>query len=246
MIITSLYSILEEATALADDGRVQAVEAALSDLRAGRPVIVVDDDDRENEGDLIMPAEMASAEWLAFIVRHTTGIVCVAMEDKRADALHLPLMWQDTRDPFGTAFTVSVDAATGVSTGVAAKDRARTIRLLADPDAHAADFTRPGHVFPLRARAGGVRARRGHTEAAVELSRLAGLAPVGLLCELTRDDGHMMRRPDLEIFAAAHDLRIVSIEALVRHLDHRDIAQMAGAGSLITGSAAAKIDHLTG
>ena len=239
MIITSLYSILEEATAFADDSRFQAVEAALSDLRTGKPVIVVDDDDRENEGDLIMPAEMACAEWLAFIVRHTTGIVCVAMEEERADALHLPLMWQDTLDPFGTAFTVSVDAATGVSTGVAAKDRALTIRLLADPDARATDFTRPGHIFPLRARAGGVRARRGHTEAAVELSRLAGFAPVGLLCELTREDGDMMRRPDLESFGAAHDLRIVSIEALVRYLDHRDVALMAEAGSVISGSTAA-------
>ncbi len=216
MIITSLYSILEDAQSVNQLQSAQ-VEAAVNDLRFGKPVIVVDDDDRENEGDLIMPAEMASPEWLAFIVRHTTGIVCVALEGDRADALGLPLMWEDTTDPFGTAFTVTVDAAHGITTGVSASDRARTIQLLADGASTADDFARPGHIFPLRAREGGVLARRGHTEAAVDLARLAGFQPVGLLCELVSDSGEMMRGDDLQSFAAENDLLVVSIDALAQY-----------------------------
>ena len=216
MIITSLYSILEDAQSVNQLQSAQ-VEAAVNDLRFGKPVIVVDDDDRENEGDLIMPAEMASPEWLAFIVRHTTGIVCVALEGDRADALGLPLMWEDTTDPFGTAFTVTVDAAHGITTGVSASDRARTIQLLADGASTADDFARPGHIFPLRAREGGVLARRGHTEATVDLARLAGFQPVGLLCELVNDNGEMMRGEELQRFAAENDLLVVSIEALAQY-----------------------------
>lgn len=214
MITTSLYSIFEEAQAASSHMEVPKVEAAINELQYGKPIIVVDDESRENEGDLIMPAEMATPEWVAFIVRHTTGIICVALEDERADALNLPLMCAQNADSFDTAFTVTVDAAHDITTGVSASDRARTIKLLADPSAEARDFVRPGHVFPLRARKGGVLKRRGHTEAAVDLSRLAGFAPVGLLCELVCDTGEMMRGDAMRQFAFENSLQIVSIEAL--------------------------------
>ncbi|MGY1634757.1 bifunctional 3,4-dihydroxy-2-butanone-4-phosphate synthase/GTP cyclohydrolase II [Geodermatophilus sp. SYSU D01186] len=191
--------------------------AAVAAFRRGEPVLVVDDEDRENEGDLIAAAELMTPELMAFIVRHTGGVVCVSMESDRLEALRLPQMVEDSEDPKGTAFTVSVDLRTGISTGISAADRAATVRALADPDSVAGDFVRPGHVFPLRARAGGVLERAGHTEAAVDLSRLAGLRTVAVISEVVNDDGSMARRADLQRFAARHDLHLISVADLARH-----------------------------
>jgi len=193
-----------------------AVEGALVALRQGQMVLVVDDEDRENEGDLIMAAEHVTLEAVAFIVRHTTGLLCVALPDERADELSLPLMVAKGDDPRCTAFTVSVDSRRGVTTGVSAADRASTIAALADPATRPQDLTRPGHVFPLRARPGGVLRRAGHTESAVDLCRLAGLTPAGLLAEVTNDDGTMARRPELARFAAEHRLASITVADLVR------------------------------
>lgn len=199
------------------------VAAAVEEIRRGGIVVVTDDEDRENEGDLIMAAEAASTEAVAFFLRHTSGVLCAALPGDRADALELPLMVPDNRDSYQTAFTVSVDAADGVSTGISAADRAVTLRLLADPAAHAGSFVRPGHVFPLRAREGGVLRRRGHTEAAVDLAALAGLAPVGVLCEVvTEDRTGMARRPELQALARRHRLPMVTIEELVAHRMSRE------------------------
>lgn len=193
------------------------VEAAVEHLARGRPIVVVDDADRENEGDLIMVAEKATAEALAFMVRYTSGVVCVALPPARCDALQLPLMAPHGRDAHGTAFTVTVDARRGTSTGISAADRATTIRALGRASSGPQDFVRPGHVFPLRACEGGVLRRRGHTEAASDLARLAGFSPVGALCELAHDDGTMMRPPALEAFARANQLPLISIEDLVAY-----------------------------
>ena len=194
------------------------VADAIAAMAAGEMVVVLDDKDRENEGDLIMAAEHATPEALAFIVRNGTGIVCVGMEGERLDALDLPPMVAHNTDRHQTAFTVSVDYRYGTSTGVSASDRATTIRALADPSTRADHLTRPGHVFPLRARPGGVRQRRGHTEAAVDLARLAGCAPAALLCEMVMDNGAMARTPDLLRFARHHSLRIITIVDLVYYL----------------------------
>jgi 3,4-dihydroxy 2-butanone 4-phosphate synthase/GTP cyclohydrolase II len=191
--------------------------AAVAAFRRGEPVLVVDDEDRENEGDLIAAAELMTPELMAFIVRHTGGVVCVAMESGRLEELRLPQMVEDSEDPKGTAFTVSVDLRTGISTGISAADRAATVRALADPASVAEDFVRPGHVFPLRARAGGVLERAGHTEAAVDLTRLAGLRTVAVISEVVNDDGTMARRADLRRFAARHDLQLISVADLARH-----------------------------
>ncbi|MFD2080987.1 3,4-dihydroxy 2-butanone 4-phosphate synthase / GTP cyclohydrolase II [Actinopolymorpha cephalotaxi] len=193
------------------------VERALADLAAGRAVVVVDDEDRENEGDIIFAASAATPELVAFTVRHTSGVLCVPMEGADLDRLAIGPMTADNRDAMRTAFCVTVDAAAGVTTGISAEDRTHTIRLLADPGAGPADVVRPGHVFPLRYRPGGVLVRRGHTEAAVDLVRLAGLPPVGVLAELVEDDGTMMRGDALRRFADAHDLALITIEDLVRH-----------------------------
>jgi 3,4-dihydroxy 2-butanone 4-phosphate synthase/GTP cyclohydrolase II len=193
------------------------IEQAVADIAAGRPVVVVDDADRENEGDLIFAAEKATPELLAFMVRHTSGYVCAPITENDADRLELPPMCATNQDRRGTAYTVTVDAREGVSTGISAADRAHTIRLLADPATGPADLTRPGHVVPLRARPGGVLSRPGHTEAAVDLAVLAGLRPAGVLCELVNDDGTMMRVPDLAGFAAAHGLILVTIADLIAH-----------------------------
>ncbi|WP_163544359.1 bifunctional 3,4-dihydroxy-2-butanone-4-phosphate synthase/GTP cyclohydrolase II [Occultella kanbiaonis] len=197
--------------------RLDTVSHAVAELAAGRPVVVVDDEDRENEGDLIFSAAAATPELLAMTVRYSSGIVCAPMPGAHADRLGLPLMVERTEDPLRTAFTVSVDARDGVSTGISAADRARTLRLLAGGDTTAGDLTRPGHVFPLRARAGGVLERRGHTEAAVDLMALAGQPDVGVLVELVHDDGTMMRGPALREFADRHDLAMISIEDLATH-----------------------------
>jgi 3,4-dihydroxy 2-butanone 4-phosphate synthase/GTP cyclohydrolase II len=194
-----------------------SVRAAVAEIAAGRPVVVVDDEDRENEGDIIFAAVHATEALLAFTVRYSSGVICAPMPDRRADELDLPLMTPLNEDYHGTAFTVSVDARDGVSTGISAADRARTLRLLASEGASPGDLTRPGHVFPLRAKPGGVLQRPGHTEAAVDLARLAGLPPVGVLVEIVNDDGTMARLPDLLAFAARHRLAIISIEDLIAY-----------------------------
>ncbi len=198
---------------------LDSIDRAVADIAAGRPVVVVDDEDRENEGDLIFAAELATPELVAFMVRHTSGYICVPLTDADCDRLDLPPMFHTNQDKRGTAYTVTVDACEGVSTGISATDRARTIRLLASPDSSPTAFTRPGHVVPLRAREGGVLRRTGHTEAAVDLARLAGLRPAGVLCELVsqRDVGDMARFEECKAFAAEHGLAIVSIADLVAH-----------------------------
>ncbi|MGB3443157.1 MAG: bifunctional 3,4-dihydroxy-2-butanone-4-phosphate synthase/GTP cyclohydrolase II [Actinophytocola sp.] len=212
---------------------IAGVEKAISAMAAGRPVIVVDDEDRENEGDLIFAAEKATPELLAFMVRYTSGYICVPLTEPDCDRLDLPPMFHTNQDVRGTAYTVTVDAKEGVSTGISAADRAHTIRLLADRNAQASDFTRPGHVVPLRAREGGVLRRPGHTEAAVDLAVLAGLRPAGVLCEIVsqKDEGDMARRDELEVFAAEHDLTIISIADLIdyRRRKESQVARVAEA-----------------
>jgi 3,4-dihydroxy 2-butanone 4-phosphate synthase/GTP cyclohydrolase II len=193
------------------------IDDALQALVRGRPVVVVDDEDRENEGDLILAAEHASTEQIAFMVRHTSGMLCVALPGERLDRLELPLMVERNTDSMRTAYTITVDLRHGTSTGISAADRAATIRALVDPDVSAADFNRPGHVFPLRAVPGGVLRRPGHTEAAVDLAQLAGLRPGGVIAEIVDDDGSMARRPRLEAFAREHGLVMVSIADLIAY-----------------------------
>src|SRR5215467_14600936 len=196
---------------------LNSVEEILGELRAGRMVVVMDDEDRENEGDLIMAAEHATAEAVAFMIRHTSGIICVPMEEAALARLDLPQMVPVNSESHRTAFTVSVDLRAGTTTGESSADRAATIRALAESGSAATDFARPGHIFPLRSRRGGVLVRAGHTEAAVDLCRLAGLKPAGVLCEVMNDDGSMARRPQLQEFARRHSLRIGTIADLIRH-----------------------------
>lgn len=207
------------------------IEQAIADIAAGRPVVVVDDADRENEGDLIFAAELATPELVAFMVRHTSGFICVPLVESEADRLDLPPMHHTNQDRRGTAYTVTVDAREGISTGISAADRAHTIRLLANPSTGPADLARPGHVVPLRARQGGVLRRPGHTEAAIDLTRLAGLHPAGVLCEMVNDDGTMMRVPDLEKFSAEHSLTMITIADLIayRRRTEKQIEQVADA-----------------
>jgi 3,4-dihydroxy 2-butanone 4-phosphate synthase / GTP cyclohydrolase II len=201
----------------AADASLNSVSDLLAELRAGRMVVVMDDEDRENEGDLIMAAECATAEAVAFMIRHTSGIICVPMEEERLARLELPQMVPVNSESHRTAFTVSVDLRAGTTTGVSSVDRAATIRALANAGAAPNDFARPGHIFPLRSRRGGVLVRAGHTEAAVDLCRLAGLTPVGVLCEVMNDDGTMARRPQLQEFARRHALKVGTIADLIRH-----------------------------
>ncbi|TYQ09710.1 UNVERIFIED_ORG: 3,4-dihydroxy 2-butanone 4-phosphate synthase/GTP cyclohydrolase II [Gordonia westfalica J30] len=197
--------------------RLDDIPTAIADISSGKPVIVVDDEDRENEGDIIFAAAKATPELMAFTVRHTSGVVCVGMTGAVLDLLEIPPMTEHNRDPMRTAYAVSVDAFAGVTTGISATDRAHTARLLAEPTATSADFRRPGHVFPLRYRDGGVLVRRGHTEAAVDLARAAGLAPAGVLAEVVNDDGTMKRAAQLRHFADIHGLSMISIDALAAH-----------------------------
>ncbi len=204
----------------ADDGIVlDPVERAVADIAAGRPVVVVDDEDRENEGDLIIAAEKATPEIVAFMMTECRGLICAPMEGDTLDRLELPQMVRQNTESMGTAFTVSVDASAehGVTTGISAADRATTLRLLASGDSTPGDFVRPGHVFPLRARPGGVLARNGHTEAGVDLARLAGLRPAAAIVEIAAEDGTMMRLPELVAFARKHGLAIISIEDLIAY-----------------------------
>lgn len=195
------------------------VEAAIEAMAAGRAVIVVDNEDRENEGDIIFAAQHATPTLMGWTIRYSSGVICVPLDGERADALLLPAMVEINEDAKGTAYTVSCDAAIGVSTGISATDRALTARILADPSSTPASITRPGHIFPLRAVNGGVRERPGHTEAAVDLCRLAGLAPVGVIAELVHDDGEMMRLDSLRDFAAEHGCPLISIEDLVSYVE---------------------------
>ncbi|TKV28097.1 3,4-dihydroxy-2-butanone-4-phosphate synthase [Arthrobacter sp. NamB2] len=195
------------------------VQDAVDAIAAGRAVIVVDDEDRENEGDIVFAAEDATPELVGWTVRWTSGVLCVPLQAADAERLVLPPMTAVNEDAKGTAYTVSCDAATGVSTGISAADRARTARVLADACSVPADLTRPGHVFPLRAVPGGVRERPGHTEAGVELSVLAGKRPAAVIAELVHDDGSMMRLPALRRFADDHAVPLISIKDLVAHLD---------------------------
>ncbi len=193
------------------------IEQAVADIAAGKAVVVVDDADRENEGDLVFAAEMATPELVGFTVRYTSGVICVPLEGGDCDRLELPPMYHVNQDRKGTAYTVSVDAREGVTTGISAADRALTIRTLARPGATASDLARPGHVFPLRAKEGGVLRRAGHTEAAVDLARMAGLRPAGVVCEIVNEDGTMARLPQLEVFAREHALTLVTIADLIAH-----------------------------
>jgi len=193
------------------------IEAALEDLRQGKMIILVDDEDRENEGDLVVAAEKVSAESINFMAREGRGLICLSMTEQRADELELPLMVQENSSSFGTAFTISIEARTGVSTGISAADRARTVQVAIADDTRPFDLARPGHIFPLRAKKGGVLVRAGQTEGSVDLSRLAGLKPAGVICEIMNDDGTMSRMPELRKFAKKHDLRIVTIADLVAY-----------------------------
>jgi len=193
------------------------IEDAIEAIREGRMVIVVDDEERENEGDIIVGAEKATTEHISFMVRHCSGIICVPMEGERLEQLHLPLMAPDNSESMGTAFTVSVDARNGTTTGISAADRAQTVRTLIHADTQPHDLARPGHIFPLRYVEGGVLRRAGHTEASVDLARMAGLYPAGVLCEVVNDDGTMARLPQLEVFAAEHGLLLISITDLIAY-----------------------------
>lgn len=211
-----------------------AIPAALAVLRAGRPVLVLDDADRENEGDAILAASTASAEWVGWMVRHTSGYLCAPLTADWADRLRLPLMVPDNADPFRTAYTVSVDSTSGITTGISAGDRATTLRVLADPVAAASDLIRPGHVLPLRARPRGVFERRGHTEATVDLCRLAGLPPVGAIGELVDDSGEVLRTPQVVALGAAEGLPVITIADLVAWRDLWDRVERVAVTTLPT------------
>lgn len=197
----------------------ETVEKAIADIREGRMVIVADDEDRENEGDLVMAAAKVTPDHVNFMTKHGRGLICVALTDERADDLDLPLMTQRNTDPQETAFTISVDAHRrfGVTTGISAQDRAKTIEVLTSPNSDPSDLRRPGHIFPLRAKSGGVLRRVGQTEASVDLARMADLPPVGVICEILNEDGTMARRRELEDFAIEHGLRFITVAQMVAY-----------------------------
>ena len=201
---------------------LDAIEDAIEAFGRGEFLVVVDDEDRENEGDLIIAADAMTEEKMAWMIRHTSGVICAPMTDRHADRLQLPLMVTDNTESHRTAFTVSVDLIAGNTTGISAADRARTVTALADPDRTSREFARPGHIFPLRARLGGVLKRAGHTEAAVDLCRFAGRPELGVLCEITHDDGTMLRLDDCRVFANQHGLKLISIADLIRFRRKRE------------------------
>ncbi len=201
---------------------LNTIREAIDAIAEGKFVVVVDDEDRENEGDLIIAAESVSNDDMAFMVKHTSGVVCCAITNERADSLHLPLMVANNTEAMGTAFTISVDVAEGTTTGISASDRSLTCKALANGAITASGFARPGHVFPLRARAGGVLKRAGHTEAAVDLATMAGLAPAGVLCEIVSDNGTMARLPELMEFAKNHSIPIISIADMIRYRNRHE------------------------
>ncbi len=196
---------------------IASIEAALEDIRSGKMVIIVDDEDRENEGDVMMAAEKATPEAINFMARYACGLICLSLTEERARQLKLPLMVRENTSPYRTAFTVSIEARHGVSTGISAYDRSTTILAAIDDKTQAEDLARPGHIFPLIAKKGGVLVRVGHTEASVDLSRLAGLKPAGVICEVMNEDGRMARLPDLEVFAEKHGLKIITIADLIKY-----------------------------
>ncbi len=215
--------------------QLSPIEDVIAAIGRGEMIVMVDDEDRENEGDLIMAAQFATPEKLAFIVRHTSGVVVAPLTGERCDELRLPLMVDHNTESHRTAFTVSVDLLEGTTTGISAADRAATLRALADPNVGHAAFARPGHIFPLRAREGGVLKRAGHTEAAVDLARLAGLQPAGIICEIQNDDGTMSRLPDLQKFCAEHNLLLSSIADLVNYRRHHErLVEHIGAANVPT------------
>jgi len=205
-----------------DESGLHSVEEAIEEYRRGRFVIIVDDEDRENEGDLTLSAQFVTPEAISFMLKHTSGIICVPMSGERLDHLRIPMMVGNNQAQFGTAFTVSVDARFGVSTGVSAHDRAQTIKTLVDPKSVPGDLVMPGHVYPLRAREGGVLVRVGQTEASVDLCKLADLQPAAVICEIMRPDGTMMRLPQLKRFAARHNLKIITVNQLIRYRVQRE------------------------
>ncbi len=202
---------------------ISKIEAALEDIRQGKMVILVDDEDRENEGDLVVAAELITAEKINFMAKEGRGLICLSLTEERADELDLPLMVSDNNSSFGTAFTISIEARRGVTTGISAADRAHTIQVAVADETTARDLARPGHVFPLRAKKGGVMVRAGQTEGSVDLARLAGLKPAGVICEIMNEDGTMARMPQLEVFAARHDLKIISIAELVAYRMRKEL-----------------------
>ncbi len=202
--------------------KLDSIDKAIAEIAAGRPVIVVDDEDRENEGDLVMAASLASVEWVGFFIRYTGGVLCTPMTREDARRLQLAPMVNENDAPLATAFTVSVDYKPGLTTGISAEERCNTIRALADPEARPEDFARPGHIFPLIAREGGVLIRTGHTEAGVDLARLAGLPPVGLISEIVNDDGSVKKGREIEDFAREHGLVLVSIDDLIAYRRQRE------------------------
>ncbi|GAV23715.1 bifunctional 3,4-dihydroxy-2-butanone-4-phosphate synthase/GTP cyclohydrolase II [Carboxydothermus pertinax] len=208
------------------------IEEALEELKQGRMIIVVDDEDRENEGDLVCAAEKVTPEIINFMAKYGRGLICVPMEGRRLDELEIPIMVSRNTDPHHTAFTVSVDAV-DTHTGISAAERAKTILKLIDPASRPEDFRRPGHIFPLRAREGGVLRRAGHTEAAVDLAKLAGLYPAGVICEIMRDDGQMARVPDLLEFAKKHSLKIITVASLIQYRRRTEKLVERGAFALL-------------
>jgi 3,4-dihydroxy 2-butanone 4-phosphate synthase/GTP cyclohydrolase II len=202
---------------------VSPIEEVIKDIKAGKMIILVDDEDRENEGDLCMAAESVTTEAINFMAKYGRGLICLTLSPDLVDKLELPMMVANNKSPYGTGFTISIEARTGVSTGISAADRARTIQAAVAPNAGPRDLVSPGHIFPLRARAGGVLVRTGQTEGSVDLARLAGMTNAGVICEIMNEDGTMARMPDLEKFAAEHDLKIATIADLVAYRLHRDI-----------------------
>jgi 3,4-dihydroxy 2-butanone 4-phosphate synthase/GTP cyclohydrolase II len=202
---------------------VSSIEEVVEDIRAGKMVILVDDEDRENEGDLCMAAELVTPEAINFMATHGRGLICLALSPDIVEQLGLPMMVPNNQSPFGTGFTISIEARTGVSTGISVADRARTIQAAVHPKATPRDIISPGHIFPLRARGGGVLVRTGQTEGSVDLARIAGLRTAGIICEIMKDDGTMARMPDLEIFAEQHGLKIATIADLVAYRLRKDV-----------------------
>jgi 3,4-dihydroxy 2-butanone 4-phosphate synthase/GTP cyclohydrolase II len=217
-----------------DDG-LATIEEAIEEYRAGRPVIICDDEDRENEGDITLPAQFVDADAINFMAKHARGLICMPMAAERVDALGLPMMVSSNSSHFGTPFTIPVEAKVGVTTGISAADRARTVQVLLDPTTTLNDLVMPGHLFPLRAREGGVLVRAGQTEAVVDLCKLAGLQPAGVLCELMRSDGEMARMPDHKRFARRHGLKIITVNQLIAYRQaHETMVRRAAEAELPT------------
>ncbi len=215
--------------------KTSSIKEALVDIRSGKMIILVDDEDRENEGDLCMGAQFITPEAINFMARYGRGLICLTLTEEDADKLHLTPMVRDNRSRFGTAFTVSIEAKQGVTTGISAADRATTIRAAVADGAKPEDLVSPGHIFPIRAKRGGVLVRTGQTEGSVDLARLAGLKPCGVICEVMKDDGTMARMPDLERFAKEHDLKIVTIKDLIDYrMQHESLIRRAATATLPT------------